>query len=75
MIRLSLKEATIRLLDPIDFPPDRDAPQDIELDLCHELLHLHMAPFAPSTNTLQDTMMEQAIESIAKALVSLKRRS
>lgn len=71
-ISLRNKEALIRLLDPIDYP-DGDWAQDHEQTLVHELLHLHMAPFDPAPNTLAQDMQEQAIESIAKALVSLKR--
>lgn len=72
--RLTKKMALIQLLDPVDFP-DGEWPEDVEKTLVHELLHLHMAPFAPEDGTLENVAMEQAIESIASALVRVRRES
>ena len=47
--------------------------QDVENTLVHELLHCHFAPFF-SGNKAVMLQQEQAIESIAGALVGLKRR-
>lgn len=69
---LPLKEAVIRILDPLDWV-ECDFPQDHENDLIHELLHLHMAPFEPAPDGLAAKMMEQAVCSIAKGLLTLKR--
>lgn len=71
---LQTKQAHIRILDPIDYPQDTGWPQDMEQVLIHELLHLHFAPFdAFENNTHEHTSMEQAIDMIAGALLSLKR--
>lgn len=66
------KEALIRLLDPVDYPSDAVYPYDLELTLVHELVHAHFSPFWDTAESKR-VEMEQAIESIAKALVSLKR--
>ena len=71
--QLEKKQAVIYVIDPIDWPPNCAWPQDVEKTLVHELLHLHMAPFQPSHDTLEHVMMEQAIESIATGLVRLRR--
>lgn len=67
---LPSKEATIFLLDPIDYPTDTSWEQDHEQTLVHELAHLHFAPFWDNDDSVT---MEQAIDAMAKALVSLKR--
>jgi hypothetical protein len=71
---LALKTAQALIIDPVDWEPDAIVDYDAERVLCHELLHLHTAPFSAEPDTLARAMEEQAIESIAKALVSLKRR-
>lgn len=65
---LHSKEAVIHILDPIDDECMTD--ENIEHTIVHELLHLHFAMI----NKLCDsphysTHEEQAIESIAKALL------
>lgn len=72
---LSRKEAYISLLDPVDYPPDAIEPQDEELTLVHELMHLHFAPFwtDKGEDDPERIAMEQAIELTAQALVRLKR--
>jgi hypothetical protein len=71
---LASKQARIRILDPMDFPPDSKWPQDMEQILVHELLHLHFAPFDRfERGSLEHVAMEQAIDLIASALVKLKR--
>lgn len=42
---LTKKEALIRLLDPVDYPPDVVYPYDAELTLVHEMVHAHFSPF------------------------------
>lgn len=68
-------EATIKLLDPIDFPKtSRHFPQDHEVTLVHELLHLHAAPFDSfKTDGPEDVQVEQMVQSLAKALVRENR--
>lgn len=71
---IQTKLAKIRVLDPLDYPPGSMIEQDMEQTLVHELLHLHHAPFDDfDCDTLENTTMEQAIDSIAMALVNLKR--
>lgn len=71
----SLKQAKILIVDPIDYPSEAWEPQDIERTLCHELLHLHFAPFysEKSEDDPERTAQEQAIEILARAYVNLKR--
>lgn len=71
--QLGLKQALIKIIDPIDYPTNVIYPQDMETTLVHELLHLHFAPFDADDDTPAGTAQEQAIEAIAKGLVSLKR--
>lgn len=73
---LPTKQARIRILDPVDFPPESRWPQDMEQTLVHELLHLHFAPFDRfERESLEHVTMEQAIDLIAGALVNLKRKT
>ncbi|MCY9513310.1 hypothetical protein [Paenibacillus apiarius] len=69
---LPKRMANIRILDPTDYPADSMEPQDMELTLVHELLHLHFAPMSTEDNTVPE---EQAIEAISRGLVELKRKS
>ena len=71
---LKRKEATIVLVDPIDYPPEL-VDQDMEETLVHELLHLHFVILQPKDGTAEDTALEQAIVCIAGALVKLKREN
>lgn len=70
---LSTALATIKILDPIDYP-DTPFAQDMEKTLVHELLHLKFCDFAKTeTGSLEDVMMERAVDHLARALVELKR--
>lgn len=73
--QLTKKRATIELLDLIDEPAGYDFPIDHELSCVHELLHLHFAPFFAADDSPENTAQEIAIELIAEALVTLKRRA
>jgi len=73
---LSKKMATISILDPIDYPPDCMAERDMENDLVHELLHLHLAPINDhfsKDDSIYTMFEEQAIESIASGLIHMAR--
>jgi hypothetical protein len=71
----SIAQATIRILDPLDYPCS-PFKQDMECILVHELLHLHFCPFDETKDqSLENIMLERAIEHIAKALVKLKRET
>lgn len=65
------KEANIRLLDPVDYPPTCTQPQDMEAVLVHELLHIQ---FEFCIDDEDNTAMEIAVELTAQALVNLKRK-
>lgn len=66
-LNLKKKMAHIRILDPIDFPPDDE--QDMELSLVHELLHLHFSPLSVDGKDIEE---EQAIEAISQGLLRVK---
>lgn len=66
--------AIIHLLDPLDYS-NQYWPQDHEMSLVHELLHIHMVGFAAEDGTPEDAAQEQAINAISFALVDLKRKS
>ena len=72
---LARGEAILKLLDPIDYSSDIVFPQDQEVTLVHELLHLHYAPFSENfeRGSLEHIALEKSIEVTAKALVALKR--
>ena len=69
------RTARISILDPADADPNGILPYDPEETLVHELLHLHAASFAGhiERDSYQYHLMEHAIDSIAAALISLKR--
>lgn len=67
-------QAIVRILDPIDWV-DTPFKQDMEKTLVHELLHLIYADFEPEdSNSLQYTLWHRSIDSMARVLVSLKRK-
>ncbi|NWL89576.1 hypothetical protein DMN77_18675 [Paenibacillus sp. 79R4] len=68
---LTQRMAAINILDPIDYPPDAIVPNDMELTLVHELLHLHFAAVEPEGASIAG---EQAIESISWGVIALARR-
>ena len=74
-VSLSNKTAHIRLMDAIDVTGSEWFQLDQEEVLVHELLHIHMEPFFPKGEHALNFTGEQAIESIAKALVSLRRQN
>ena len=67
-------QAIVRILDPIDWV-DIPFKQDMEKTLVHELLHIIYADFEPEdSNSLQYTLWHRSIDSMARVLVSLKRK-
>lgn len=67
--------ATIRILDPVDYPPNLAELQDMELSLVHELLHIHLFPlFADKEDEMRQVAEEQAIEAISRGLIALARK-
>jgi hypothetical protein len=72
---ISNKRAQIQILDSIDYDEDFIWKQDMEETLVHELLHLHYGTFENfERGTQENTMMEQSIVIISKALINLKRQ-
>lgn len=72
-IYLNYKQAIIKLRDPIDWT-DKDFPDDSEVDLVHELIHLHIRTFdSTKPETPEKVALEQVDELLARALVGLKR--
>ena len=72
-IYLNFKQALIQLRDPIDWT-DKDFPDDSEIDLVHELIHLHLRTFdTAKPGTLERVALEQVDEILARAFVGLKR--
>jgi hypothetical protein len=67
-------QAIIHILDPIDWV-DILFNQDMEKTLVHELLHIIYADFEPEdSDSLQYTLWHRSIDSMARVLVSLKRK-
>jgi hypothetical protein len=71
---LEKRMASIRILDPVDYPDGLMEEQDMELTLVHELLHLHLVAVTPDhEDELRHCALEQAIDAISRGLVALKR--
>lgn len=69
---LANKQATIKLIDPIDYPETTRFEYDMEKVLVHEMLHLHISPLTETeTEEAQYILMEQAVESLATSVVDL----
>ena len=68
----SNKTALIQLIHP-DAYGERIVPYDKEKTLVHELLHLKFCLLGESGNDLQDRLVHQLIDDLAKALVEAKR--
>jgi len=67
---LDAKKATILIRDPESSPPVASAPT-VEETVVHELVHLHIAPLAGSTQA-EVAAEEQAVWSIAEAIMTVK---
>ena len=66
------KIAKIQLIDEKAYG-ERVVPYDKEKTLVHELLHLKMCFLQESENELQNRIVHQLIDDMAKALVNAKR--
>lgn len=72
---LPKRMATIRIIDPVDYDPNQSEPQDMELSLVHELLHIHLFQlFADREDEMRLVAEEQAIEAISRGLIALSRQ-
>lgn len=68
----SSKTAVIRIIDPKDYG-ERIVPFDQEKTLVHELLHVKLCLLGESGNALQDRLVHQIIDDLAKAIVGARR--
>lgn len=66
------KTAKIQLLNPEAYG-DRITPYDKEKTLVHELLHLKLCFLQESENDLQNRIVHQLIDDLAKAFVRANR--
>ena len=70
---IATETAIIFILDPIDYVSD--FPQDQEMTLVHELLHILMHYIVvPAEESPENPNLEATISRIARALVDLKRQ-
>ena len=68
----STKTARIDILDP-KYYGDRVVPFDREKILVHELLHLKLCLLATNNDDLQNRLVHQIIDDLARAFVDAKR--
>ena len=68
----STKCAKIQIVDPDSFGK-RIAPFDFEETVVHELLHLKFSLLDESGNAIQDRLIHQFVDDMARALIDVKR--
>lgn len=68
--------AAIKLIDPLDYQDTLGGGvgPDPEQWLVHELCHLHLAALDVDTDSPKHLHVEQAVQSLSRALVALKRQ-
>lgn len=71
--QLARRMAVVKLMAPADYALRYEEPQDHELDLVHELCHLHLLGLNVAADTPEDMAQEQAIEALSEAIVSATR--
>lgn len=69
------KVADIQIIDPLDYPEDAWFPQDMDWEIVHELLHLHLVPVTDNSDEQNSIDIEQIIESITYGLIALERKA
>lgn len=62
------KTARIEIIDP-EYYGDRIVPFDFEKTLIHELLHLKMSFWCQNEDSVEDRVMHQIIDDLARAFV------
>jgi hypothetical protein len=67
---VDLQTAEIRILNPKDRQASNLNHQNIEQDLVHELVHLRFWFLKNPENDTENTLQEQAVEWISRALVN-----
>ena len=70
----SIKTALIQILNP-DHYGDRIAPFDVEKTIVHELLHIKMCLATIEKDTVQERVMHQLIDDLAKTMVNARREN
>lgn len=68
----SIKSAKIQILDP-EYYGDRIVLFDFEKTLVHELLHLKLCLVSSEVDDLQERVMHQIIDDLARAFVDARR--
>lgn len=68
----AIKSARIEIIDP-KYYGERIVPFDWEKTLVHELLHLKTSLVSDCVDKLQERVMHQMIDDLARAFVSAKR--
>ena len=73
---LQTKVAFINIIDPADYPDNAILPQDMEVTLVHELIHLHTCNYHHrfEDDSLEWDYLEQTVDLLAKALIKVKRK-
>lgn len=64
------REAVLAVLDPADYDPACIFPQDVERTVCHELMHLLLAPLDREESKVQ---IEQIMHVLDKVLADALR--
>lgn len=65
------KTARIEIIDP-EYYGDRIVPFDFEKTLIHELLHLKMSFWCQNEDDVEDRVMHQIIDDLARAFVEMR---
>jgi len=69
------KAANISVGRPGQYDPSECEHGDVERFVVHELLHLHLFPWEPEGEGVEEKLQEHAIVCLAEALVGLKRQA
>ena len=69
----TIKSARIEIVDP-EYYGERIVPFDWEKTLVHELLHLKTCLVSDKVDALQERVMHQMIDDLARAFVDAKRK-
>lgn len=68
------RHAWIVIRDPTDYPDTAAEPQDMEMSIVHELLHIYTRPFDLPGQGPKHIAEEWLIEAVCHALVRLSRQ-
>jgi hypothetical protein len=68
------KTGEIKVTERTDIDPETPGIPSVEQSIVHELLHIHLTDWEPEPSSTEYWRMECAINLIADALVSLRRK-